>query len=71
MIRFYGFGHRISYPMVFENEKGKRVKNRCPKYRLKGSQYFGGYHGGNGIRRIMESVDIIKDQRQDDDRYQE
>jgi hypothetical protein len=57
--------------MVFENEEGHEVEHGCPDHGLAGGKHFGGYHGGNGVGRIVKSIDEIKDQGQGNDGYQQ
>jgi hypothetical protein len=57
--------------MVFEDEEGSEIEQGSPNHSLKWGEYFGRHHGGDGIRGIMEAVDIVEYQRKRDDRYEE
>jgi hypothetical protein len=70
-----GIGNGIAdleFPdQVFGNKKGGKIEQRGPQYSLKGCEYLGGNDGGNGIGGIVKAIDIIENQREDDDNYQE
>lgn len=56
---------------VFRNEEGDEIEHGGPQNRLEGCQHLSGNNGGNGVCRIMKSIDKIENEREDDDDYQE
>ena len=56
---------------IIENEKGGKIENGCPQYRLEWRQYLGRNDRGNRDGGIMESVDVVEKQRQYDDNEQQ
>jgi hypothetical protein len=69
------FGNSITNTEFLENifghEEGGKVENCCPNNCLKGRKYFGGNNGGNGIGRIVETIDIIEYEGQYNNYYQQ
>ena len=62
----YGFRH-----MRAESESGYEVEKRGPDYGLSGREHARCNDGGDGIRRVMKAVNVIKCERNRDDDYDE
>lgn len=52
---------------VFGNEERHKVETGSPYDGLERTQYLGRHDGGDGVGRVVESVDIVKEQCKYDD----
>ena len=62
----YSLGHGRA-----ERERGHEVEERRPHHGLSRREHARGDHGGDRIRRVVEAVAEIEDQRDEDDRAHE
>ena len=61
-----GVGH-----VQLEDGEGDEVEERRPEHRLARREHARRHHGGDGVGRVVEAVDVVEDERGGDDRDDE
>src|SRR4051812_7377196 len=53
--------------MRAEDQEGDEIEEGGPQYGMLRAHHAGGYDGGDGVRRVMQAVEKVEDERHHDE----